>query len=101
MFEEAAKQQYAALGKTAKVLYHGGEVIEKEGGDDDIYSEISMHAIKDTDKNRAVLKLMFEFERDGDKLRCTVYRRARWSTLDVRSRAAVQELRSSGEALRV
>jgi|TARA_B110001450_G_C17622723_1_gene481873 hypothetical protein len=60
-----------------------------------------MHAIKDTDKNRAVLKLMFEFERDGDKLRCTVYRRARWSILDARSRAAVQELRSSGEALRV
>ena len=84
----------------AKILYHCYEVIERDG-DDHLTEELTMKATKDADPKGAVLKLTFEFEQDGDKMRCRVYRRARWSILDARSRAAVQELRSSGEALRV
>lgn len=66
-----------------------------------IKKHVPIYDMDNDENNKAVLKLTFEFEQEGDKMRCSVYRRARWSILDARSRAEVQELMSSGEDLRI
>lgn len=66
-----------------------------------IKQHVPIYDMENDENNKAVLKLMFEFEQEGDKMRCCVYRRARWAILDAKSRAEVQALRSNGEALRV
>jgi len=78
-----------------------------------IKQHVPIYDMDNDENNKAVLKLTYDFEwveeenNNGKitsstktKLRCSVYRRARWAILDARSRAEVQALRSSGVDLK-